>query len=130
MDLSLIFNDFETYYEMRLGKKPKLVRKLRDDDDRDQRLNKIVTKQETSKRSGLKPPNGKDSKISNNSGKFPQIGTSTPVTDDEEATGLEIQGSSMQQQKYSTPTDDVDRIENRYILHIIGDQHDHYRHIS
>ena len=33
MDMTLIMNDFESYYEMRFDRKPKLVRKLKEGDE-------------------------------------------------------------------------------------------------
>lgn len=60
IDLSLILADFETYYEMRFTKKPKIYRKLSDDE--------VAPKPPISKNSSKKP-----SKTDSDSGKLPNI---------------------------------------------------------
>lgn len=118
IDLSLILSDFETYNELRLGKKPKLVRKLKDDE---------IEK----KTRPPKPPIGgkstqqKDSKPKGDSGKLPYVNGASnnncAAADDSaddgsiSCSGLGVQGSSVSLSNKKTDSEDIDRIENRLL---------------
>lgn len=120
IDLSLILSDFETYNELRLGKKPKLVRKLKDDE---------IEK----KAKPPKPPSGgksvpqKDSKQkSGDSGKLPLVNgasaSNVSAADDSAdegitgpSSGLGVQGNSVSLANKKIENDDTDRIENRLL---------------
>ena len=115
IDLPLIINDFEAYHELRLGKKPKLVRKLRDDEE--PRARPPVKPQETSKRSVSRVSNSKQTTKSTENSKL--INANGPTTEDSDdiSINLAIQGSSVsggRLQDDRADNGDVDRIENRF----------------
>ena len=98
VDLNLIFGDFETYYELRFDKKPKVVRKLDD----------TKTKPKIEKRSLPRAKSEEKSKLPTVSGAAP------PATEED---GMSIQGSGVHSQP--TPhdkSDDVDHVENRHVV--------------
>ena len=111
MDLTMVYNDFEAYYEMRFDKKPKMVRKAAED----------------SSVKMPRPPRGDSGKKlkgggTSTGGKLPTISNSTSTTassGSSSASGgsddgtLGIQGSSVT--SGTQKEEDVDRLENRIL---------------
>lgn len=93
MDLGLILGDYEAYYEMRFDKKPKLIRKLKDGDER-----KDATKgrppmssgeQGISKKHGAK---GGSTKLPTVSGAASSSSSSTSGPENDDPPSLEVVG--------------------------------------
>ena len=111
VDMNLIMNEYEAYYELRFDKKPKVVRKLKDGEESAVKI--PSSSRGTEKRSTAKPS------AANREAKPPKP---APVSEEMAApldgglgiTGLSVNGSS--DKKPSASLDEGDRIEHRYVL--------------
>ncbi len=99
MDLSLILTDYESYYEMRFDKKPKLVRKLNDGEEAARF--KPKSESSTAKKSASSSSQSKEKKSggdSDSSSKLPSVTGATaapPSVDTADATGFGISGTGI-----------------------------------
>mmetsp|Transcript_18522 Transcript_18522/g.34598 ORF Transcript_18522/g.34598 Transcript_18522/m.34598 type:complete len:509 (+) Transcript_18522:136-1662(+) len=106
MDLNMVFNDFEAYYEMRFDKKPKMVRKAAEDSS-------VKLPRPPRGDSGKKSKGGASSS-SSSGGKLPTISNqSSSSSGSGDEGGLGIQGSSVTGGVQKD--DDVDRLETRVL---------------
>eukprot|EP01041_Mallomonas_annulata_P005654 gene5654-11405_t len=120
IDLPLILNDFETYYEFRLGKKPKIVRKLNDED-----IKAKAPKPRSGSRSGSTATSNKEIKTSKSgdaSNKLPSVngatanGNNSVPEDNDDGSIMGIQGTSVQNRpEKKIDNDDVNKVENRLL---------------
>lgn len=100
MDLNLIFGDFESYYELRFDKKPKVVRKLDD-----------------SKATKIKDPKKLPRSKSEDKSKLPTVSGAAPAAPEDDV--MSVHGSSVAASHlnhHDKPSDDVDHVENRLLL--------------
>lgn len=126
MDLSLILTDYESYYEMRFDKKPKLVRKLNDGEEAARfkpKSDSSVAKKSSSSSSQSKEK--KNVGDSDSSTKLPSVSGASaapPSVDPTESTAFGISGTGIAataaQNKGKQPVvaeDNSDRLQERYI---------------
>lgn len=96
IDLTLVLNEYETYYEMRFDKKPKLTRKLADGEESSLRASKPVRSDSSSaQRKGSGTGSSKD-KPEPAANKLPSVNGATPTSSSPEPeTQLGIAGASI-----------------------------------
>jgi katanin p60 ATPase-containing subunit A1 len=107
IDLSLILSEYEAYYEMRFEKKPKLVRKSKDDD---QITAKAYRKAQETKKTLSRKSNSDLN--DNGSVVLPTLTNSTNGSAQEDSGSLNIQGVTCVNEKSKRPESD-DKIEER-----------------
>ena len=113
MDLNLVYNEFESYYEMKFDKKPKMIRKSADD------ASSKMPRPPRNESSGKKAK--RDSGGTGNSGKLPTINSNSSHTNNanssDEGCGstlqLGVQGSSVVTS--GKEEGDVERLEHRVL---------------
>ena len=120
IDLILVLNEYETYYEMRFDKKPKLARKLEGDE--------VVTRgSKSSSFSGQKKGNSstkeKPDSAESNTNKLPALGRASPSpssnTETEGSPAFGVSGSSIgvadPKNKKTTPENELAKFEERLL---------------
>ncbi len=120
VDLPLILSEYESYYEMRFDKKPKLVRKLNDGEEGPAALRnmKLSSNTSNSKKGGIAT---KDKKSNNDSElvKLPSVNGATSTPDSGPDLGFGVAGTSIaaQDKKNKGAADDNphDKLEERYV---------------
>lgn len=124
MDLPLILNEFEAYYEMKFDRKPKMVRKISPDEERtrprapsDSTGSKKPPVSRTKSEGGKMGSNSSSSSNNSNSEKFPSVqGASPPSSSGEGMDGLSLKGSSVSSKSTTNDqSDDVEKVENRLL---------------
>ncbi len=100
MDLSLILTDYESYYEMRFDKKPKLVRKLNDGEEaaRIKPKSEFSAAKKSSSSSGSQSKDKKCGGDTDSSSKLPSVTGATPAppsVDTADATAFGISGTGI-----------------------------------
>jgi katanin p60 ATPase-containing subunit A1 len=123
MDLTMVYNEFEAYYEMRFDKKPKMVRKAAEDTSvKMPRPPRSDSGKKGKGGAGAGAGSGSGGASSGAGGKLPTISNAGSAFsgsgsgDEGAAGGLGIQGSSVSKdgaQKDSA--DEIDRLEHRVL---------------
>lgn len=108
-------NEYEAYYEMRFDKKPKIVRKLKDNEESNI---KIPNRHPTADKKSVASSKVSASNISKDSNSQRKISNSGATEEQaEETVGLVLQGTSVSSSadlKKSAGTDDTEKLDNRY----------------
>jgi katanin p60 ATPase-containing subunit A1 len=120
MDMGLIISDYESYYEMRFDKKPKLVRKLKEGEESSFR--KAAAKGSRTSNRGRQESGSKSGKLPVGSGASAASTMSSNVGGNGDTSGPEvddvvfgIQGTSVTTQNSNNTAGDIDHLENRLL---------------
>lgn len=114
VDLNLIMNEYEAYYELRFDKKPKIVRKLKDNEESNVKIpsrNPV-----TEKKSGASSKISTTSTAKESNSQRKASNSSTTEESPEETAGFVLQGtgvSSSADLKKAAVADDTEKLENR-----------------
>lgn len=120
IDLPLILGEYEDYYEMRFEKKPKIVRKLREDEIEKKTSMASKAKGKTSSGSSKLPPVSNAAKVEAAAEAKAEAGKDDKDGgDDMGIKGLSVTATSAPVHKKavsSSGEDNSDYMENRYVL--------------
>ena len=130
VDIGLILNDFETYYEMRFDRKPKLVRKVSEEENSSRSRSSKHSASQSNNSSNVgnssRTASKENKKNETSTGKLPSVSGATSGIQEinEESMFIGVQGVSLggSSVSYSSSQDhkkvdieDVERLENRIL---------------
>jgi katanin p60 ATPase-containing subunit A1 len=120
IDLGLVLSEYETYYEMRFDKKPKLARKL-DGDEAQSRLPSKSVKTDSAQKRGANTSSNKPAETGDGN-KLPALGRASPSSAPSEpdppvfgVSGASIGTTDNSKTKKVAAVDDAARLEDRLL---------------